>query len=923
VAAPHSPVFLGRTSEQGQLSRLLDKVRAGESAALVVRGEAGIGKTALMDHWAQQASDFPVVRIAGIQSEMELPFAGLHQLCAPMLANIDSLPDPQQNALGVAFGLTSGNAPDRFLVALATLSLLAEVARRRPLLCLVDDAHWLDAASAQVLGFVARRILAESVLMLFAIREPTEDRYLLGLPELTLHGLSDDEARGLLIAATPGPFDPQVRNRIVAETLGNPLALLELPKGMTAAELAGGFPIPHSRDLPGQIEDRFQRRLEALPEATQRLMLLASADPTGDAALLWRAAQTLGVGRDAAEVPDAEQLVEIGATVRFRHPLVRSAIYSGAASEDQRAVHLALAGAMDPQTDPDRRAWHRALAAAGPDEEVAIELERSASRAQSRGGLAAAAAFLDRSAQLTPDRARRAERTLTAAQATFQTGAFDTSLRLLNAAETGALDELQSARVDLLRGQIAFASNLGSDAPMLLLKAAKRLEPLDVTLARETYLQAWGAALFAGGSARRGGSVLEVSQAALAAPRAEGAPGLSDLVLDALALLGAEGLSAAAPALREALSEVLGALASTDELRWGWLLIVLPDALWDFEGWGAIHRRMNQLARDAGALAVLPITLSSEAFHHVWAGEFREASSLIAEAQAIADATGARIPPYAALQLAALRGMGQEASTLIETTSNRARAGGQGIEVQLTQWVTAILYNGLARYQEALVPARQASEDTADLYISSWALPELVEAATRSGDTELAADALERFGKVAAACGTDWAIGIEERSRALLNTGEVAEDAYRAAIERLGRTRLRPDLARTHLLYGEWLRRQGRRADARLQLRRAYDMFSEIGMLAFGERALGELRATGETVRKRRDDTRNDLTPQEEQIARLALEGRSNPEIGAQLFISGRTVEWHLGKVFAKLGITSRRGLNDAVFARLGIGTRT
>jgi predicted ATPase len=455
-----SLVFRGRSSELDQLGRLLDKARAGESAALVVRGEAGIGKSALLDHCAGQASDFQIVRIAGVESEMELPFAGLHQVCAPMLHKLDTLPGPQRSALGVAFGLVSGDPPDRFLVALATLSLLAEVALKRPLLCLVDDAQWLDAASGQVFGFVGRRMLAESVLMLFALREPTEDRHLVGLPVLTLRGLTDDDARGLLVAATPGRVDPRVRDRIVAETRGNPLALLELPKGMTAPELAGGFPVPHSRRLPGQLEEHFLRRIEKLPETTQRLMLVAAADPTGDVALLWRAAQTLGIGREAAAGIEAGQLLEIGRQVRFRHPLVRSAIYSGASSEDRRAAHLALAAAIDPQTDPDRQAWHRALAAAGPDEEVASELERSASRAQSRGGLAAAAAFLQRSVTLTQDPGRRADRALAAAQAQVQAGAFDEALRLVAAAEVDAQEELQRARVDLLRGQIAMAAAL-------------------------------------------------------------------------------------------------------------------------------------------------------------------------------------------------------------------------------------------------------------------------------------------------------------------------------------------------------------------------------------------------------------------------------------------------------------------------------
>src|SRR5580704_8111851 len=593
MAAGRSPLFLGRTSEQDQLIRVLDKVRSGESAALVVRGEAGVGKTALMDHWAVQASDFQIVRIAGVQSEMELPFAGLHQLCAPMLAAGRRLPGPQQNALRVAFGLLSSDAPDPFLVALGALSLMAEVALKRPLLCIVDDAQWLDAASRQVLGFVGRRLVAESVLMMFAIRSPTGDHHLEGLTELTLHGLADDDARTLLLAAIPGRVDARVRDRIVAETQGNPLALFALPRGMTAVELAGGFPVPHASGLPVQLEEHFLRRLETLPEAAQRLLLIVAADPTGDVVLLWRAAEVLGIGREAAANTDVEQLVKIGSIVQFRHPLVRSAIYSGASSEDRRAVHLVLAAAIDPQTDPDRRAWHRALAAEGSDEEVASELEQSASRAQSRGGLASAAAFLQRSVALTQDPRRRAERALTAAQAQLHAGAFDEALRL--AAEIDAQDELQRARVDLLRGQIALAAGSASEASAQLLKAARRLEPLDVSLARETYLDAWGAAWFAGQFATSG-QLREVSQAGLAAPASPGVPRLSDLLLDGLSLLVSEGRAAATPTLREAVRAFPGEEISVEKgLQWGGLAAAAAAMLWDFESMAAVMSRQSEL----------------------------------------------------------------------------------------------------------------------------------------------------------------------------------------------------------------------------------------------------------------------------------------------------------------------------------------
>ena len=511
---------------------------------------------------------------------------------------------------------------------------------------------------------------------------------------------------------------------------------------------------------------------------------------------------------------------------------------------------------------------------------------------------------------------------MAAAQASLQAGAFEAALGLLTTAEAGALDEIQGALVDLLRGQIALAFAVSGEAPALLLKAARRLEPLDLALAREAYLQSWRSALMTGNFATVG-TLGDISRAALRAPRPEGDPRLCDLALDAVALLVVEGRSAAGPTLRGALAAVLNAAAPADEeLRWGWLLPTLPCALWDFEAWEAVNRRATQFARDAGALAVLPFTLVSEGLQQVFAGELRTAASTIAEGQAIGEVIGTQVGPYAGLLLAVFEGKGPEALTSIAATASAGRAGRQGALLQVAQWAEALYYNGLGRYQDAVRPARDASETVPELHVSTWALPELVEAAARSGDSQLAIDAVQQFAQVAATSGTDWALGVDARLRALVSTGQLAEDCYRSAIEHLSRTRLRPDLARSYLLYGEWLRRQNRRVDAREQLHKAHDLFSGIGMLAFAERAGHELQATGETVRKRRDETRNDLTPQEEQIARLALEGRTNPEIGAQLYISARTVEWHLRKVFTKLGITSRRGLRDALPARRATGIR-
>jgi DNA-binding CsgD family transcriptional regulator len=863
-----------------------------------------MGKTALLNYLAEQALGCRVAHAAGVESEMELVYAGLHQLLTPMLGRLEELPAPQANALRTAFGLSSGSAPDRFLVGLATLNLLAEVAEEHPLVCLVDDAQWLDQASAQVLGFVARRLAAESIGLVFAARVRGEE--LAGLPELVVEGLQEGDARALLDAVLTGPLDPRVHDRIVAEARGNPLALVELPRGVLPAELAGGFALPDAMPLAGRIEASFQRRLEVLPADTRRLLQLAAAEPVGDPVLVWRAAERLRIGAEAATPAAEAGLVEVGARVRFRHPLVRSAAYRSASLQERQAVHRALAQATDPQLDPDRRAWHWAQAASGPDEQVAAELERSASRAQARGGVAAAAAFLQRSAALTVDPARRAERALAAAQASLQAGSFDAALGLLAAAAGGALDELQRARVDLLRGQVALAL-AGSDAAPLLLRAARRLEPFDLDLARETYLIAWGATVVA--SDLEGEHLLgDISHAIRALPPPPGPPRPLDLLLDGLALLTLEGRAAGTPALQQAAKSLLE-ISAEDALRWGWMATAASDTVWDNEDMLATAARVLQLVRDAGALAQLPIHLSAVALARAWIGDLAGAASLVAEIDSVVAATGSRLGPGAALRLRSLQGREAETSALIANTIEHAAAGGHTIALY-AHWAAAVLYNGLARYQEAAESARQATSSPFEVFVAVRALPELVEAAARGGDAELAREALERLAETTQPCGNDLALGIEARSRALLSDGAAADDLYRDAIARLRRTQLRPELARAQLLYGEWLRRQGRRVDAREQLRTAHDLFATIGMEAFAERARIELLATGETARKRTVETRDELTAQEMQIARLAREGLSNPEIGARLFISARTVKYHLGKVFTKLDISSRAQLD-------------
>ena len=899
-------VLFGRRIEREVLGQLLEAVRGGQSRVLVVSGEPGVGKTALLHSAIESVAGFRVARAVGVESEMELAFAALQQLCAPMLDRLDRLPAPQQDALGVAFGLRAGNAPDRFLVGLAVLTLLAEVADEQPLVCVVDDAQWLDRASAQALVFVARRLLAESVALVLVTREPSEE--LEGLPGLVVEGLRNGDARALLGSVLRVPLDDRVRERIVAETRGNPLALLELPRGLTPDELAGGFGLPDAPGLSGRIEDSFQRRVARLSADTQRLLLVAAAEPVGDPVLVWRAAERLEIGLQAASETDG--LLAIGARVTFRHPLVRSAVYRAASPEDRLAVHRALADATDPDVDPDRRAWHLAQATRGFDENVAAELERSAGGAQARGGFAAAAAFLERAAVLTPEPYRRAERALAAAQAKHHAGASDAALRLIAIAESGPLGELQRAQVGLLRGQIAFALNRGSDAPPLLLTAAKRLEGLDVDLARLTYLYALNAAIHAG---RLGGrdTVREVADAARRAPVPSPPARARDLLLDGLAVLHTEGYAAGAPMLKRALRAFRGdEVVSEEEIRWLLLASRTAMDLWD-DSWFELSARHVQLARDAGALTVLPLALSLHAGTRIFAGEFVAAEGLCDEARTVSDAIANPDAPYARLVLTAWRGQREETVRLIAAGDRDATARGERRAIGVGNYATAVLYNGLGLYEEALAAARRASGDTYPSWWSRWGLVELIEAAARSGKAKLAVDALGQLSQATAACGTDWALGLEARSRALVIEGEAAEPLYRRSIAALGRTRVRVELARAHLLYGEWLRRERRGLDAREDLREAHKMFTEFGMEAFAERARVELEATGEHTRKRTVETRDDLTPQEAQVSRLAADGATNREIAAQLFISPSTVDYHLRKAFRKLGVKSRRQLEQ------------
>ena len=899
--------FLNRDRERDVLDRLIAGVRAGQSRVLVLRGEAGIGKSALLGHLSAAAEGCRIARAAGVESEMELAFAGLHALCSPMLDRLGHLPGPQRDALNTAFGMSAGPPPDRFLVGLAVLSLIADVAEEQPLVCVVDDAQWLDRVSSQTLAFVARRLLAERVGLVFALRETGDQHDLEGLPELVVEGLAAADARRLLDATIPGRLDARVRDRILGEAGGNPLALLELPRGRTPIAVAGGFGLPVELPLTSRIEQGFVRQLEPFSADTRRLLLLAAAEPVGDVPLLWRAAERLGIRPDAAGPAEAEGLVEIGARVRFRHPLVRSAAYRAAAAAERRDVHRALADATDAELDPDRRAWHRARAANGPDETVAGELERSADRAQARGGLSAAAAFLQRAAELTPDPATRVERSLFAAQAKLDVADAASASELLAAAELGPVDELQRARLERLRAQIAFTSLRGRDAPPLLLAAARRLDSLDAAMARETYLEAIASAIFAG-RLGTGPDEHEIAEAARASSRRQ-AEGAADVLLDALVTRFTDGYAASVAPLSRALRAFGEPDGGGADRRWLWLACRLAQDLWEDEQWHLLATHGVRLARETGALHLLPNALNYLAALHVHSGAFATAAALIDEVEVITQATG--LPPlrYAACMLAACRGDYAQLQAISDASLRGAMTRGEGSAFGGFGWFTALLHNGHGQYAEALAAAQQVCEHE-DVIYRDRALVELIEAGARSGQPDEAAAALDRLSEHTRASGTDWALGVQARCRGLLTDDE---PCYRESIERLSRSRAVVELARSRLLYGEWLRREHRRVDARDQLRAAHDMFSRMGAHAFAERAGRELLATGETARRVTADTRDALTPQEVQVARLARDGHTNPEIGAQLFISPRTVEYHLHKVFRKLGVSTRKELRGAL----------
>ncbi|MEY9931364.1 DNA-binding CsgD family transcriptional regulator [Catenulispora sp. GP43] len=926
--------FLGRDEECRAVDELIARVREGLSGVLVISGEAGIGKTRLLMYAAEAAGDLQTARVAGVETESQLAYAALHRLLLPFLDRLDRLPDPQREALGSAFGLLAAPPADRFLAGLATLTLLSEVVLDGPLMCFVDDVQWLDRESLEVLAFVGRRLHADGVGLVLCARdrEPgrTSPTPIDGLPALGLTGLSDADAARLLAsvpvassAAQLALRNDSVVSRIIAEAAGNPLALNEF-----AADLTGGAVPPTPLPLGPRLEAHFQRQVDALPQETKSLLLLLSVAPSDDPVVLWLAAGTLGLSAQALDPAVANRILTTHPHPGFRHPLIRSAVHSGAAPGELRRAHQALAEATDREAAPDRRAWHLAEAVVGLDEDVAAELERVAERARSRGGYAAQAIFLIRAAELTPDPRARAERYFTAAQAHLVIGDTAMAQSVLDQSVLGqsALDRSEAdpgtptarATAQRLRAAIEWLRGRAAMAPSILMPAAADVLAVDQRVARDMVFEALAAGMMT--RDRTVGMTLEeLARQILAMPWNRAAPTLPDLVMDAYCTRIAEGYAAAVPKLRASVRALLtGDLVETG-MPIALMAYVGAEDLWDDRGYGAVMARLATVARAQGALQSLGVVLYALAASELWAGRFVGAQSCYDEADELALALGT-VPKGPSHRVELLAWQGRRAELLVGTDDALTRWGGQlGFAVMAgnAHHALTILELGAGNYSEALTWARLGYENDVPGQ-GNLLLPDVIEAAVRAGDPATASAALARLTERAPLSGTPWALGLLARSRALMADDEHAEGFYEEAVKHLADTVVVTDQARTHLLFGEWLSSVGRRAEARAQLRKSYEMFTDMGAAGFADRARNGLLALGEQARTRGARADVDLTPQEKQVAALAAGGLTNTEIATRLFITTSTVEYHLNKVFRKLGITSRRQLSEVLGGAVG-----
>ena len=881
------------------------------SGKIVLSGEAGIGKTALLEHIVAMAHDFRVARAVGIESEMQLGFAGLHQLVVPLLPQLDQLPAPQQNALGSAFGLISGPPPERFQVGLATLTLLAKAAAAKPLLCVIDDAHWLDVESAEILAFVARRLYADRVAMLFGMREGTgRDAAFAGIPELRVPALDSKDAQLLLGNVMAGRIGDELSRRLINETAGNPLAILELGPTINQSGPGGGALLDEPPPVGSRLQQHFLAMVHALPVETQTFLQLASVDSSTDPVVLWHAAKLLGVDRDAAAAAESERLIVVAPRVSFRHPLIRSAIYHGTPPAERRTMHAALADAIDPKVDPDRHAEHRALAAVQPDEEIALELLRAAERGKEKGAYDAWARYAYKAAELTPDRGARAIRFVDAAQALLSAGRADQAKAALNEALPALDDPLQRAIAESIDGAIRLSLSEGSDTTRILMDAATALSPLDVGRARDALLGALTAAILVEAMPAVFEEIARL--ATVIPPTDESSPSIDDLLLDGSASLIAGNYAVGAPLLRRALQGLVRSAPDPQSMLRAFTLAAIDAyVLMDVAAIDSLTDAWIKVSRQRGALSSLQAALAFRSGAELYAGRLNEGEALIKQALDLSHAMGN--PGFLGAiwwegTLLAWRGNEADARAWVaaQVALGAGRIGTRGMN--LARFSLIQLELGLGRYEAALdiaLAARKADPT----FNGARMLPYLVEAAVRVGNRGIAEAAVVKLGELAAASGAPLGLGFLARSRALLADDASAESLYEEAIAHLTLPGTGTELARSYLLYGEWLRRQGRRRDARDQLRTAYEMFTNMGMAAFAERARVELLATGERARRRQVETQSQLSPQESQIARLAAQGVRNQVIASQLFISDRTVEYHLAKVFRKVGVTSRTQL--------------
>ncbi|MFE1199546.1 AAA family ATPase [Streptomyces olivaceoviridis] len=900
--------LLGRGRESEALKRLLDATWLGNGGALVLRGEPGIGKSALLHQASQYAEGFSVLRVEGSEFETDLAFAALHQLCRPLIDGIAQLPGAQRTALEAALALSDESTPHRFRAALAVLSLFAEAAAERPVLCLVDDAHWLDEETLHTLCFVARRVGSERVALVIAARESGKAAMLAPLPSLPIGGLDDSSARSLLSSRVVGPLDPRVCDRIVVEARGNPLALLDLSHSETPERLAGGFAVPSPRPVAMTLEEDYRKRLECLPPDTQLLLLAAAAEPTGDSSLLWRVMHRLGIDASAAEPAQEDGLITIDTRVRFRHPLVRSAAYTFVSGRDRRRVHQALAEETPAAVDPDRRAWHRGQAALAPDEGTAADLHAAANRSRARGGAAAAAAFLTLAASLTPDPGRRATRILEAAQAKHDAGSPSVALDLLRSMTVPADAHTLAARAQSLRAQIAFDSQRDDPSVQLLLRAARNMARLDGEAAARTLVEALAGVVFVGRFApaeRRD----DITRAAAALPRGTVPEGALDTLFRGTITRMLDGHVAAAPLLRKAVRDYGRDVEHRHNVGWLWIVGSAAMDLCDEVAWAALVDRHVRLARRAGALTALQVGLSYQALVHLHTGAFDRASACADEAALIAETIDS--PPLSAsdLTLDAWRGTDEQVGARLELRLMEAEAAREGRLVTVGHYARAVYLNSIGSYDEAFRSAELAAADD-EMGFHAWITPELVEAAAATGRADRVRSTMADLRDRTVANDTDWARGLELRCKALLADGLGADALFRDAIAHLARSAARAQCARTHLLYGEWLSRiAGRRAEAVTQLHTAHAMLIAMGAHGFALRAKKALKAVGEEPHAIAVPTVDHLTPQERHVARLVATGLTTKEAAAELFVSPRTVDAHLRNIFRKLGIDSRRQL--------------